>query len=276
MWTYVLRALVLALLVYGLLVVLGWRYQDRLAFPAPRTRLPAPSDAGLPDGRRVEVRTADGVTLRGWYLPPVSGTPRPAPGLLWFCGNMETVAGMGPLAAAWRPPEAALLFLDYRGYGESDGQPTETGLYRDGEAAWAFLTAQPEVDPARVAVYGRSLGSAVALELAARHPVRAVVLDSPFSSASALARLHYWFLPPGVVRLSMDNLARARLLTAPLFVAHGTEDRIAPIAMGRAVAEAGRAATFLAIPDAGHNDTYDLGDARYRDAMTAFLRDAFR
>jgi len=276
MSAYLFRGLLIALLVYGLLVVLAWRYQDRLAFPAPRTRLPPPADVGLPDGRRVEVRTSDGVTLRGWYLPPTRGMPRPAPGLLWFYGNMETVTGMGPLAAAWRPPEMALLLLDYRGYGESDGQPTEDGLYRDGEAAWAFLTAQPEVDPARVALYGRSLGSAVALELAARHPARAVVLDSPFSSARALARQHYWFLPSGLVHLSMDNLARARTLTVPLFVAHGTEDRIAPIGMGRAVAEAGRARTFLPIDGAGHNDTYDLGGERYRDAVIAFLREALR
>jgi dipeptidyl aminopeptidase/acylaminoacyl peptidase len=276
MSVYVLRALALALLVYGLIVVLAWRYQDRLAFPAPRMRLPAPADVGLPDGRRVEVRTADGVTLRGWYLPPASGAPRPAPGLLWFCGNMETVTGMGRLAAAWRPPEVALLFLDYRGYGESDGTPTEDGLYRDADAAWTWLVAQPEVDAGRVALYGRSLGAAVALQLASHHPVRAVVLDSPFSSARALARLHYRLLPSGLVHLSMDNLARARTLTAPLFVAHGTEDRIAPIAMGRAVAQAGRARTFLAIEGAGHNDTYDLGDARYRDAMVAFLREALR
>ena len=139
-----------------------------------------------------------------------------------------------------------------------------------------WLAAQPEVDSGRVAVYGRSLGGAVALYLAARHPVRAVVLDSPFSSARALPRRPYWFLPSGLVHLSMDNVARARALAVPLFVAHGTADRIAPIGMGRAVAEAGRARTFLAIEGAGHNDTYDLGDARYRDAMRAFLRDALR
>jgi fermentation-respiration switch protein FrsA (DUF1100 family) len=264
----------IALLLYGLIVVLAWRHQDHLAFPAPRTRLPAPAAVGLPDGRRVEVRAADGVTLRGWYLPPAAAAPRPAPGVIWFYGNMETVAGVGTIAAAWRPPEMALLVLDYRGYGESDGQPTEAGLYLDGDAAWAFLAAQPEVDAGRIALYGRSLGSAVALEVAARHPARAVVLESPFTNARALARRHYWFLPGALVHLSMDNVARARALAVPLFVAHGTEDRIAPIAMGRAVAEAGRARTFLPIAGAGHNDTYDLGDERYREAVIAFLREA--
>jgi fermentation-respiration switch protein FrsA (DUF1100 family) len=273
MTVYLVRGLLIALLVYGLVVVLAWRYQDRLAFPAPRTHLPAPAAVGLPDGRRVAVRAADGVTLHGWYLPPAGGSRRPAPGVIWFCGNMETVAGVGPIAASWRPPEMALLFLDYRGYGESDGEPTEAGLYADGEAAWSFLAAQGEVDSTRIALYGRSLGSAVALEVAGRHPARAVALDSPFTSARALARLHYWFLPAGLVRLSMDNVARARALDVPLFVAHGTDDRIAPIAMGRVVAAAGRARTFLAIEGSGHNDTYDLGDARYRDALIAFLRE---
>jgi dipeptidyl aminopeptidase/acylaminoacyl peptidase len=271
-----LRALALVLLLYGLIVVLAWRYQDRLAFPAPRMRLPTPAAAGIPDGRRVEVVTADGVTLRGWYLPPAGETPRPAGALLWFYGNMETVAGTGPLAADWRPPETALLMLDYRGYGESDGTPTEEGLYRDAEAAWALLTAQPDVDAGRVAVYGRSLGAAMALHVATRYPVRAVVLDSPFTSARALARRHYWFLPSGLARIAMDNVARAGALQVPLFVAHGTADRIAPIAMGRAVAQAGHARTFLAIEQADHNDTYAVGGRRYRDAMRAFLRDALR
>ncbi len=270
------RVIVVALLGYVLLVVLAWRYQERLAFPAPRMALPAPAVLGIPDGERVTLMTADGVRLHGWYLPPASDAPRPAPALLWFYGNMETVAAMAPVLAAWKPRELGLLAIDYRGYGESEGHATEIGLYRDADAAWAWLAERADVDPGRIAVYGRSLGSAVALYLAAERPVRAVVLDSPFSNAKAMARHHYWFLPPGLVRLSLDNLERAADLDAPLLVVHGEDDRIAPIAMGRAVAEAGHAREFLALQGSGHNDTYAVGGVAYRDRMTAFLREALQ
>lgn len=272
---FALKATGILVAVYLLLVVLAWRYQDRLAMPAPRMRLPAPSDEGLSAGERVSLQTADGVTLHGWYLPPADGAPRPAPGLLWFYGNMETVAALAPVLDAWKPAELGLLVLDYRGYGESEGEATESGLYLDGEAAWDFLASHPEVDRTRIAIYGRSLGSVVALYLATERPVRAVVLDSPFSSARDMARQHYWFLPPGLVRLRFPNVERAAHLTVPLLVVHGAEDRIAPVVMGRAVAAAGRG-RLVELAGAGHNDTYDVGGATYRDTMAAFLREALR
>lgn len=275
MLSFGLKAAGVLATIYLLFLVLAWRYQDRLAMPSPRMRLPAPTEAGLAAGDRVTLQTADGVTLHGWYLPPAAGAPRPAPGLLWFYGNMETVAAIAPILAQWKPPEAGLLAVDYRGYGESDGAATEAGLYRDGEAAWAYLASHPDVDPARIAVYGRSLGSAVALYLALERPVRAVVLDSPLSSAADMARRHYWFLPRGLMHLRFPNEARATRLSVPLLVVHGAADRIAPVTMGRAVAAAGRG-RLLELVGAGHNDTYDVGGAAYRDTMTAFLRDALR
>jgi fermentation-respiration switch protein FrsA (DUF1100 family) len=169
----------------------------------------------------------------------------------------------------------ALLAIDYRGYGESEGAATEAGLYQDGEAGWAFLADLPDVDPNRIAVYGRSLGGAVAIHLGLHRPVRAVVLDSPFSNAADMARHHYWFLPPGLVRLKLDNVTGAGRLRVPLLVVHGTDDRVAPVEMGRAVATAGRG-RLIELPGAGHNDTYDLGGAAYRDSMAAFLRTALQ
>jgi hypothetical protein len=262
---------------YGILVLLAWRYQEKLAFPAPRARLRDPADANIPDGRRVTLRASDGVALHGWFLPAAPEEPGSrVPGLLWFYGNMETVSGLAPIIRDLRPPGVALLILDYRGYGESEGTPTEPGLYLDGEAAWTFITSQPEVDPSRVAVYGRSLGAAVALYLASTRPVAAVVVDSPFSTGADMAREHYPLLPAFILRLSLDNVGRAARIQAPLLVLHGTEDRIAPLRMGRAVAEAGRARKLVLIEGAGHNDTYAVGGPRYREKVHAFLRDALR
>ena len=262
------------LVAYGVIVLLAWIFQNRIAFPGAHSPPLTPQEAGIADGEAISLTTSDGVQLRGWFLPP---DPAPdtgrAPGLIWFYGNMETVYGLAPVFRMFRPPGIGMLVLDYRGYGQSDGTPTEPGLYRDADAAWEYLVARPDVDSTRIGVYGRSLGSAVALYLATERPVRAVVLDSPFSSGRAMAREHYPFLPPALLRLDLDIVGRARRLEVPLLVVHGAIDRIAPVAMGRAVAEAGRAEEFFEIEGSGHNDTYDVGGLRYRDRLHRFLQD---
>jgi dipeptidyl aminopeptidase/acylaminoacyl peptidase len=268
-------AAVVALAIYGLTAFLAWRNQDRMVFPGPRTALPRPSTLGVADGERITVETSDGVQLRGWYLPPNPPPPagKSAPGLIWFYGNMETIEGIAPILIRFRPRGIGLVVLDYRGYGTSGGEPTEEGVYRDAVAIWDYLVGRPEIDSTKIAVYGRSIGSAVALYLATERPVRCVILDSPFSSGLDMAQEHYSFLPTSLLRLSLDNLGRAERLQVPLLVFHGTEDRIAPIEMGRAVARAGHADTIVEIPGAGHNDTYVFGGRDYLERFLRFLRD---
>jgi len=273
MLTIGLRILAALLVLYAIAMLVAWRFQDRIAFPGPNSRLPSPADVGIADGQKVAVVTSDSVELQGWYLPP---NPQPsrdslAPGLIWFYGNMETIGDIAPILRDFRPPGIGMLVLDYRGYGESGGRPSERGVYRDALAAWSYLTARPEIDSTRIAVYGRSIGSAVALYLATERPVKAVVLESPFTSGKAMARKHYALVPTSLVTLRLDNLERARRLQVPLIVFHGTDDWIAPFEMGRAVAEAGRAEEFVPFAGAGHNDTYAVGGASYREKVFAFL-----
>jgi len=264
---------VLALLAYLVFAGFAWKYQERMAFPGARGALPFPATLGIADGQMVTVEAEDGVTLRGWYLPPnpPPRTDSTAPGLIWFYGNMETIEGIAPVLREFRPRGIGMLVLDYRGYGSSGGEPTEAGVYLDAEAAWDFLLSRPGIDSSRIAVYGRSIGSAVALYVAAERPVKAVVLDSPFTSGRDMADEHYSFLPTSLVRLSLDNIGRARSLTVPLLVFHGTQDWIAPIEMARSVAEAGHAEEMIEIAGAGHNDTYSMGGAMYRDRFHEFL-----
>jgi hypothetical protein len=269
--TLLLKLAIGAVIAYGAVVLLAWKFQERIAFPAPRQRLSDPAQRGLSDARQVEVITSDSVRLRGWYLPPRPAPQAPAPAVLWFTGNAETVASIAPLLRDLRPPGTAMLAIDYRGYGESDGNPTEAGLYRDAEAAWGYLASRPEVDRSRIAVYGRSLGTAAALHVAVSRRARAVVLDAPFTTARELARLHYGFLPQRLLRLRLDNLGAAGRLRAPLLVFHGTLDDVVPIAMGRAVAEAGHAREFVAVQGAGHNDLQEIAGDRYREKFQAFV-----
>lgn len=274
----VVKVLAGALIVYGILTGLAWRFQERLAFPAPRRPLPDPADAGFPHGERVRLTMDDGLQLEGWYLPPTvppdDRTGHQAPGLVWYYGNMETVGTISTVLHRLQPPDTGVLVLDYRGYGGNPGKPTEADLYRDATTIWDWLAGRDDIDPDRIAVYGRSIGSVMALYVATHRPVRAVILDAPLSTAHAMARRHYPWLPRFLMRLSLDNLERAARLDVPLLVIHGARDRIAPLRMGRAVAAAGRAESLVVLPHAGHNNTYDDLDG-YASVMHGFLARAF-
>jgi fermentation-respiration switch protein FrsA (DUF1100 family) len=265
----VLRILIGVGLAYLVLLLLAWLFQDRLAFPAPRAKLPDPKRLGVENGERVELVSGDGTKLVGWYLTPKSPT---SAGLLWFYGNGETVAAIWPIVREFQPPGTAVLVLDYPGYGGSGGRATEGALYAAADAAYAALTARPDVDPRRIYVYGRSLGSAVATYTAAHHPVAGLIVESPFTNAAAMAKYHYGLLPRFLLRLSLDNVANVRRVSCPILLFHGDADRLVPTAMGMAVAAAAAGPVeVVLIHGAGHNDTYDIGGRSYRDKMWRFI-----
>src|SRR6267378_3891284 len=270
-----LRIIVGLGLAYALLVLLAWVFQDRLAFPAPRENVPDPKRVGVENGEMVELVSNDGTRLVGWYLKPVRQPPKPpqpASSLLWFYGNGETVAAIWPVVRAFQPPGTAVLVLDYPGYGGSGGRATEAALYAAADAAYAALAARPGVDPQRIYVYGRSLGSAVATHVAAHRPVAGLILESPFTSAAAMAKHHYGFLPRFLVRLSLDNLTNVKNVHCPILLFHGDADRLVPTAMGMAVAAAASGPVdVVLIQGSGHNDTYDIGGRAYRDKVWAFI-----
>jgi fermentation-respiration switch protein FrsA (DUF1100 family) len=258
---------------YTVLVLLAWLFQERLAFPAPRASVPDPRRVGVEHGERVALVSTDGTRLAGWYLAPkavVAG--QPSPGMLWFYGNGETVAAIWPVVRDFQPPGTAVLVVDYPGYGGSEGRATEAGLYAAADAAYAALVARPGIDPRRIYVYGRSLGSAVATQTAARHPAAGLILESPFTSAAAMARHLYKLLPRFSLALRFDNLANVRRIHCPTLVFHGDADRLVPTAMGLAVAAAAAGgAEVVLIHGAGHNETYAVGGREYRDKLWDFV-----
>jgi uncharacterized protein len=279
-----LRVIVGLGLAYIVLLLLAWLFQERLAFPAPRARLPDPKQVGVENGERVELVLSDGTKLVGWYLKPVEvdGTstnlhqppkpPQPASGLLWFYGNGENVAAIWPIVREFQPPGTAVLVLDYPGYGDSGGRATEAALYAAADAAYGALASRPEVDPRHIYVYGRSLGSAVASYTAAHHAVAGLILESPLTNAAEMARYHYRLLPRFLLRLSLDNVANVRLVHCPILLFHGDADRLVPTAMGKAVAAAAAGPVeVVLIHGAGHNDTYELGGRAYRDKLWEFV-----
>jgi fermentation-respiration switch protein FrsA (DUF1100 family) len=262
--------------VYVVLSVVLWALQEKITFPAPRAALPDPVQT-VGYGERVELTMHDGTKLVGWYLPP-EGTaldrPRPpSPALLWFYGNGETIGAIWPIIRDFRPPHAALLVVDYPGYGASGGRATEPGMNEAADLAYAALLARPDVDPRRIYVYGRSLGSAAATHTADTHAVAGVILESPFTSARGMAAQHYRIFPSFLVRLDLDNIGRIGRIHCPTLIFHGTADMLVPIKMGHAVAAAaGGPVEFVMIEGAGHNDTYSMGGKAYKEKLAAFVK----
>jgi uncharacterized protein len=259
-------------LTYVALVALAWLFQERIAFPAPRAPVPDPKRVGVANGERIEVEMKDGTKLAGWYLAPRAGNGAEGPALLWFYGNGENIASIWPILRDFQPPTAALLVVDYPGYGGSQGRATEAAMYAAADAAYGALAARPDVDPQRIYVYGRSLGSAAATYTAASHPVAGLILESPFTSAADMARDSYPILPRFILRLSLDNLARIKEVHCPVLLFHGTADRLVPTDRGLEVAAAAPGAVeVVLIQGSGHNDTYDVGGNHYRDKVWAFV-----
>jgi pimeloyl-ACP methyl ester carboxylesterase len=253
-----------------LLTVTMLLLERKLIYFPQRAHDVRPGDLGLAF-EDLRLTTEDGVAIHAFYLPP-PGEPRWT--VLFAHGNAGNVSHRLDRALLLQARlGAAVLLFDYRGYGRSEGSPDEEGTYRDARAAHRWLVEEKRLPPERLVLFGESLGSAVALDLALSRPCRALVLESPFASIPAMARAVYPFLPLWpLVRTRYDNEAKARRLGVPLLVLHGERDEVVPFAQGRRVFEAAPGEKrFFAIPRAGHNDTYVAGGEAYWDAIRDFL-----
>jgi fermentation-respiration switch protein FrsA (DUF1100 family) len=246
------RAILILGAVLLMLVGIIWTQQRRLMY-FPFGHVPDPGATGLKGATRVTFRTVDGLTLSGWFI---SETPTPRLTVIVFNGNAGNRAHRAPLARAFAADGLATLLFDYRGFGGNPGSPTEAGLRADARAAREYLIGRPDVDTARLAYFGESLGSAVAVELAVEHPPAALVLRSPFTSAIEVGQFHYRFAPVHwLLRDRFTSLDRISKVRAPLLVIAGDRDGIVPADQSRRLYEAAHdPKTLLIIPNADHND----------------------
>jgi fermentation-respiration switch protein FrsA (DUF1100 family) len=238
--------------------------EARFIYHPSRALAADPAHLGLAF-RDVVFEAADGVRLHGWLVPGREPTT-----LLYSHGNAGNIADRLPILRMLVDELGVGVFAyDYRGYGRSEGAPSEAGLVRDAVAARAALVAQG-VAPERIVYYGRSLGAAVTVELALAHPPAAVVLESPFASVRAMANT----VLPGagyLFRTRWDARAAVARLHAPLLVLHGDADEVVPWAQGRAVFEAAREPkAFFTIPGGRHYDMQARWSG-YWEAWRTFL-----
>jgi fermentation-respiration switch protein FrsA (DUF1100 family) len=211
----------------------------------------------------------DGTKLHGWYIPSSNAQAT----LLWFHGNAGNLTHRVENIQQLQPLNLNIFIFDYRGYGKSDGEPSEEGIYSDSQAAYDVLIGEKNIDPKSLFLFGRSLGGICAVEVAANNPSAGLILESVFTSARDMAERMFPFLPVGwAIRSKLDAISKVPHLTLPKLFLHGTEDEVVPYEQGRKLYSA--AATpkeFYAIEGAGHNDTYIMGGAAYFGALNRFI-----
>jgi uncharacterized protein len=215
--------------------------------------------AGVPDMNVIEVKTQEGLILKGWYKPAAAGRPV----ILMFHGNGGNIGWRGFKARVFMDFGYGVLMAGYRGYGGNTGKPTEHGLYDDARAYIGWLIAQG-IKAENIILYGESLGTGIAVRMAVEYPdVRALVLETPYTSLAAIAQKHMFYFPTYfLVRDRYDSLKIIKQVRAPLLVIHGTADAIVPYRFGQklfgAANEPKRMETF---PLGGHNNLYSFGAA---------------
>lgn len=251
------------------LLLWGCPMEEKFIFyPSARIEQ-TPADMGLAF-EEVFFSTDDGVRLHGWFVP----YPGAKTTLLWFHGNAGNISHrVDNMRLLHHKVKVHIFIFDYRGYGRSEGRVSEEGTYSDGEAALRYLRSRTGVDPDSIIFFGRSLGAAVAAEMAARHGCLGLILETPFASIGEMARVAFPLLPIGpLLRTRYDVVQTIKRVKAPLLVVHGDRDEVVPYAQGKKVFEAApEPKEFYTIPGAHHNDTYVVGGDAYFAALKDFI-----
>ena len=213
----------------------------------------------------VWLRTADGVKVHAWWV----ARPEARVATLFLHGNAGNLTHRAYRVAEWTAAGSAVLLVDYRGYGKSEGRPGEKGLYADAEAGYQWLVATGW-KPERIVVHGESLGTAVAVDLASRRKCAGVVLEAPFTSGSDMAGRVLPVLGPLVFR-ALDSRSKIGRVEPPLLVIHGDRDEVVPFEQGQRLFEAGgEPKWFWRVEGAGHNDLVERAGTRYRERLREF------
>jgi pimeloyl-ACP methyl ester carboxylesterase len=265
-----MTVLMAAALVILFAVVIVRTLENRLIYFPPRYPEGfAPSDLPESEGEDVWLTTRDNVRINAFYLPHPSSSKV----LLWFHGNAENIGyGFARMQALWRIG-VSILAVDYRGYGKSEGRPNEAGVYLDADAAYDYLVKQKHVRAQNIFLYGNSLGSAVALDLAARQPCGGVIVQSSFTNAREMTRRMFRIpLVEYLPKTRFDSLQKICRVHAPILIVHGTRDEVVPFEMGRRLfAAASEPKRFYPVEGAGHNDVIEVGGDAYLQQLAAFV-----
>jgi hypothetical protein len=218
----------------------------------------------------VHFTASDGVRLHGWYIPSAGAKAT----LLWFHGNAGNITHRLGNIEMLKPLNLNIFIFDYRGYGKSEGEPDEKGIYSDSQAAYDWLVKVKNILPGEIILFGRSLGGICAVEVASGNPAAGLILESVFPSAGKMAEKIFPVLPlGGAIKSRFDAISKVPDLKLPKLFIHGTQDEIVPYKLGRELfSVAADPKEFYDIQGAGHNDTFLIGGAGYFNALGQFIK----
>jgi fermentation-respiration switch protein FrsA (DUF1100 family) len=247
-------------------MILEFSEKGLVFFPDPHL-VGTPIDVGL-EYEDVFFDTSDAVKLHGWWVPAPG-----APVFLWFHGNAGNISHRLENIKLLHDLVGVQVFIfDYREYGRSQGRISREGSFLDAAAAYRYVTETRRVPAGDAVLFGRSLGTALATDLAVKNPCRALILESAFTNSSDMAKMLAPFLFDWRPRVPYDNLGKIANVKAPVLIIHGSDDEIIPVEMGRKVfAAANSPKDLYIIPGAHHNDTYVVGSKDYFQRLQAFI-----
>jgi len=262
-----LGSIVTSLLVLMLFSSLLYLQQPSMIFFPYRELATTPVEWGL-EYDDVSLKAQDGTRLHGWYIPR-QGSDQV---LLFFHGNAGNISHRGESVAIFHRLGLNVFIFDYRGYGHSQGKPSEAGFYEDARAAWHYLTVTRGIDEADIIIFGRSLGAAVAGKLASEVQPRALILESAFSSARDIAKTIFPILSYiTILRFKFDTADYIRGVTSPLLVVHSPEDEIIPFQLGEKVYQAANQPKRFVAIEGDHNTGFLHSQPAYERALGEFI-----
>ncbi|OGT78248.1 MAG: lysophospholipase [Gammaproteobacteria bacterium RIFCSPLOWO2_02_FULL_56_15] len=249
------------------IVLLAYFFQSHLIYYPEKELVFEPGDIGL-DFEEVWLETGDELTIHGWYVPH----PAPRATVLFLHGNAGNISHRLDTLRLLYDLGLAALIIDYRGYGNSEGRPTEQGTYLDADAAWTYLTETRGVQAGEIIVMGRSLGAAIAISLAEQNSPGLLVVESAFTSIADLAEKLYPILPVRwIIRIHYPSIDRISNVRCPVLIVHSPEDEIIPFEFGEALFDRARPPKQFLRIRGDHNDGFMLSGDSYRQGLDEFI-----
>jgi fermentation-respiration switch protein FrsA (DUF1100 family) len=251
---------------YALVAVVAYFMQARLVYLPDRTQAGTPADAGME--YRDAFFTSGGKTLHGWFVT----SPGARYTMLYCHGNAGNITWRVELVRAFVERGLNVFIFDYRGYGRSEGKPGEKETYEDAHAAWDYLVREEGIDGKDIILFGRSLGSAVAIELATTVSPRGSILESPFISMPELAARAYPFLPARLLcRFRYNSWNRVREMDCPKLFVHSLDDDLVPYGMGKRLYNRAPRPKMWSRANGDHNSIYLVKGSRYEAVFHDFI-----
>ena len=270
------RFIIYSALITVLIMIIPKFIENKLVFYPNKSNDSTTPDAYGLEYNDVTFQTEDGLNLNGWFVPGKKTSPDDnLHTLLWFHGNAGNInRRLDNIKMLHDRVPANVFIIDYRQFGKSEGKISEQGTYLDAKAALSYLHSRKDINNEKIIFFGRSLGSAVAVDLAVKEKCCALILETPFTSIKEMGKELYPFLFMSLhfLRTKYDSLSKISKIKVPTLIMHGDKDELVPIEQGKILyEEANDPKEFYTIPGAMHNDTHIVGGEEYFDVIKNFI-----